>query len=235
MLEKIKNKYYHYRHIFFWKVGHYKSTINRNSIIKDYLKNNKIRKLQLACGEYKLKKWLNTDLFGGKNLVSLNLNKKFPIPTNSFNYVFLEHTIEHFNINKGLKILEESRRVLKQGGKIRIATPNLSFLINIYKKNKTPVESEYLKWHFSVFPNKMDKNKAASALLINKFVRSWGHEFIYDPESLTMLLKRAGFKNIKQFKPGKSSDKHLRGIEKHWKSFNKKFNNLETFVLEAQK
>lgn len=235
MLIKLKDIYHRRRHIILWKLGHYISLLNRQNVVNEYLLKHKITKLQLACGPYRLKGWLNTDLFGGENLVSLNLTKDFPLPSNSFDYVFLEHTIEHFDIDQGLKLLKESHRVLKINGKIRIATPNIGFLMQLYRKNKTATQREYIAWHFKEFPNTAFNDDLSDAFLINKFFRDWGHKFIYDPKSLSLVLNKAGFKNIRKFKAGEGSNRHLSGIEKHWKSFSKRFNYLETFVLEAQK
>jgi predicted SAM-dependent methyltransferase len=57
-----------------------------------------------------------------------------------FDYVFSEHMIEHVSYAEGLLMLRECLRVLKPGGRIRIATPSLEVLLDLYKPSKTPIQ-----------------------------------------------------------------------------------------------
>jgi len=229
LFQKVKYKYHYYNHILRWKLNHYLSLQNRQKVITSYLSKNKVAKLQLGCGPFKLKGWLNTELFGSKDLVSLNLLKKFPIRSNSFDFVYSEHTIEHFSFDKAEHIMKESYRVLKKGGVVRVATPNLLFLFCLY--NKDQINKDYLDWTTKEF----NLEAKMPSFAINNFVRSWGHEFIYDYQSLSYLLKKAGFKNIKRYSPGDSEYNELKNVEHHWKSFSEQFNNLETITLEGEK
>ena len=62
----------------------------------------------------------------------IDITKKFPFVSSTFDYVFSEHMIEHIKYQDGLKMLNESFRVLKPSGKIRISTPDLQFLLDLY-------------------------------------------------------------------------------------------------------
>lgn len=232
---KLRELLLHYNHILHWQLGHYKAYFNRQETIDNYLKSHKIKKLQLGCGPYCLKGWLNTELYGSEELVPLNLLKKFPIDDNKFDFVFSEHVIEHFTLEEGYFINQETFRVLKPGGVVRFATPDLGFLVDLYKNKKTKVQKEYINWSFSEFLKESELNLAEDTFVINKFVRSWGHSFIYDFKSMKFLLKKIGFTNIKKSKPGESKHKFLKNIEHHWKDVGHAFNNLETLVIEAQK
>jgi hypothetical protein len=63
-------------------------------------------------------------------------------------------------------------------------------------------------------------------VVINNFFRSWGHRFVYDPETLRHALGEAGFVGIE--------DAPLGELESHLAD-TPEFNELETFVLEAQR
>ena len=103
-------------------------------------------KLHLGCGRNILDGWINTDYntakFSGSDY--LDVTKKFPYDNNSVDYIFSEHMIEHISYQDGKFMLEESFRVLKSSGKIRISTPDLKFLIKLYNEDKTELQKSCL-------------------------------------------------------------------------------------------
>ena len=71
------------------------SLILTKFMIDKYLKNNEIKKLHIGAGNRKIKDWLNTDI-GNKSIMPVvDVTKKFPFNTKTFDYVFSEHMIEH--------------------------------------------------------------------------------------------------------------------------------------------
>jgi hypothetical protein len=71
------------------------------------------------------------------------------------------------------------------------------------------------------------------AWVINHFFRAWGHQFIYDFETLAALLKNAGFDQIVQCNVGVSSRIDLCSLEAHGLIIGHDFNQLESLVVEA--
>lgn len=216
-----------------WHSYQYKIYLNRNKIIEEYLNKHKVKKLQLGCWPFPFQGWLNSDLHAAGEVIPIDLTKRFPLNDNSFHFVFCEHTIEHFSFAQGEVMLKEIYRVLKSKGKVRLATPDLKFLIDLYVSNKTDLQKRYIQWASSEFLKEW--GKATDTFIINNFVRAWGHQFIYDFKTLKFLLERVGFTNIKRFAPGQSNDKDLKGLESHGKSTGEEFNQLETFAVEATK
>jgi len=216
----------------FWKT-HYEAYIQRRKTVKRYQRTHAIRKLHVGCGSFNLESWLNSDLYGNETTLPLNLNDQFPIDDGSFDYVFSEHVIEHFSFQQGRKIFQEVYRILRKKGKVRVATPDLMFLIELYQKKKTPLQKEYIQFATDVALKDLGIYK--DTFVINNFVRAWGHQFIYDFDTMKWLLSTIGFTHIAQYKPGKSDDVNLQNIESHGKAMGEKFNELETFVIEATK
>src|SRR5205814_992975 len=70
----------------------------------------------------------------------------FPLPDASFDFVFSEHMLEHLSYEEGLACLRECRRVLRPGGRIRIATPSLERLARLYDAEQTDVQRRYVRW-----------------------------------------------------------------------------------------
>jgi len=209
-------------------------------IIKKYFSENSCYKLQLGCGGNYLDGWLNTDIVSlGEPFVYLDLTKKYYFKENTFDYIFSEHTIEHLSFSEALNMLNECFRVLKSNGKLRIATPDLLFLINLYRQNKSILQNEYIKWSTNNFlPDVADffgEEEFLDVFVINNFFREWGHKLIHDFKSLSLIMRKIGFTNISREKVSISSDPNFIDLERHGKIIPGKFNWLETMVVEAVK
>jgi predicted SAM-dependent methyltransferase len=181
-------------------------------IIKDYFDNTQIRKLHIGCGGNILNGWLNSDyLSRSSRIVYLDAAKTFPFKNGEFDYVFSEHMIEHVPYQQGLQMLFECLRVLKPKGKLRISTPDLSFLIDLYRSDKSELQMEFIKHaidkHIEYAPYYED------TFVINNYMRAWGHKFIYDEKTLRYLLEKVGFVNIAKFNVCESQDEVLQNLE----------------------
>lgn len=197
-----------------------------------YIKSQEIRKLQIGCGSNLLQGWLNTDLNPTRQIAFLDATRRLPFADGTFSYVFCEHMIEHIAYQKAAKLIREIFRVLRPGGKLRIATPDLRFVIDLYG-NKSTLNQEYISWmidrELQGFEFKLD------SIVINHLMRGFGHKFIYDFETLKMLLEKNGFTNVTRHKPGESDEMHLKEVEMHGRTVPYEFNNLETMVVECIK
>ncbi len=202
-------------------------------VIRRYLESNPIRRLHIGCGENLLPGWLNTDLFPVKGALFLDASKQLPFNASTLDYIFSEHLIEHLECQNGVPLLQECHRVLKPGGRLRIATPDLRFLIELYAENKTEAQQRYIRWAVDTFLPGMDGY--LDTFVINNFFTDWGHKFIYDEKTLRRMLENAGFVDIARFDVGQSADGNLRGIEGHGRKIGDEFNRMEAMVLEGTK
>lgn len=201
--------------------------------IKKYISNHKIKKLHIGCGKNILDGWLNSDYYPeNKMAIHLDATKKFPFDDNTFDYIFSEHMIEHISFLDGSIMLKECWRVLKPNGKIRISTPNMRFLIDLYKNEKSPVQAEYIKWA----AGKVIKWAPYydEIFVINNFVRDWGHVFIYDVKTLKYLLEKSGFVNVEEYCLNASDEKDLLNLENETR-MPEGFLKLESLTLEGMK
>jgi predicted SAM-dependent methyltransferase len=197
----------------------------RGALIGAYLRAHDVRRLQLGAGEHPRPGWLNTDLhdYGrGDELVFLDARKAFPLPDASFDLVYSEHMIEHLTYAEGQGCLRESRRVLKPGGRIRVATPSLERLAKLYDGGE--VAERYVRWAAETLEPEVEA--ALPGVVINNFFRSWGHRFIYDPGTLRHALEAVGFEDVVEVPLGEL-EQHLAEAPQ--------FNQVETFVLEARR
>lgn len=204
-----------------------------SSKIAAYLKTVKEPKLHLGCGENLLPGWLNTDFFpDNPAVVHLDLTEPFPITSASVDLVFSEHVIEHLPLAGGINMLREANRVLKPGGRIRISTPSLPTLLAIYAKPDVPDHRRYLDWHLETW---LDGSAMKTpAIVLNDFVRNWGHLLIYDPETLLAMFKEAGFEQVSECKLQRSADDRLTGLENETR-MPERLLALHTMTFEAVK
>jgi predicted SAM-dependent methyltransferase len=212
---------------------HWRFSLFNRSIISNYLNTHEVRKLQVGSGLNRLDGWLNTDIFAKKGIAFLDARKRFPFNDWTFDYVFCEHLIEHLEYRLGVGFIRECFRVLKPGGKIRISTPDLRFLIELYNENKTDVQTSYIRNAVDTFLPEIGIYQ--DTFVINNFFKGWGHKFIYDFKTLNDLLVKSGFVNVTRQEPGQSADQNLVGIESHGIAISEEFNSLESIVLEGTK
>ena len=204
-------------------------------LISEYLKSQAVKKLQIGAGFNLLDGWLSTDLNPRyDSVVYLDATKRFPFSDGTFDHVYSEHMIEHISWNQGALMLAECHRVLKSGASIRIATPDLKVLIDMYSGARSHEADAYIRWITDTFLNGVQAYKPQ--YVINNSFNNWGHQFIYDAEVLTLALQAAGFENVQQKEIGESDYPHFRNLEMHGQHVeDEAMAKFETMVLEARR
>ena len=203
--------------------------------ITDYLESHPVKKLQIGASNNLLPGWLNTDLNRTRaSVLYLNATKRFPFDSDTFDYIMSEHMIEHVPYQAAQSMLQECYRVLRPGGHIRIATPDLRVLLGLHSKKKTDKQKRYIEWALGRFLPHVQE--CSDVFVINNFFQSWGHCFLYDLETLEYALRSVGFREIKLHKPGASEDPNLKNLEFHGQELQSEdINQFETIVVEGCK
>lgn len=173
-------------------------------------------RLHIGCGTVILPGWVNIDLhpYPGVDRV---LDVRQGLPFEDVEYVFSEHFLEHFDLDDGLALLRECRRVLRDDGVLRLTTPNLdwvwatSYATRWTAESPTRATIDAARW-----PH--DASAAVDCLALNRAFRAWGHRFLYNRAMLEDALRAAGFTDLVWCGYGQSAHDGLRDLERHEQS-----------------
>jgi len=134
----------------------------------------------------------------GRSIEYANAVKKVPLPDESADVVYSSHMLEHLYREDAVRFLKEVRRILKPHGIIRLAVPDLRGLTEMYLKSGNA--DDYLSGIALSLPPLITLFDRIKFI----FIGYRRHKWMYDAESLTLLLEKAGFLNIKVLEAGES-------------------------------
>jgi predicted SAM-dependent methyltransferase len=206
--------------------------------IERYLAANERRRLRLGSGRHTDPGWLSADLLPvHPRVIFMDVTRPWPLPSQSFDVIHCEHVIEHLSYEGGLAMLGEAHRVLRPGGVLRIATPNLALvarLISVGGGGADAAIADYVRWSNDTYGTAAERRDSANAAFVaNRMVRNWGHTFIYDDATLRGALAGSSFHDIVPVIPGESAHAELRGVDRHHEEIGVAANDLETLAFEA--
>ena len=161
-------------------------------------------KLNIGCGEVHFPGWVNIDMDSPKADLLHDMRNPLPYEAGTVDFIYSEHFIEHVTAQEGVNVLTDFFRVLKPGGVVRIATPDLNYLLFKYFffwKKQAWIKKYGYEWL---------KTKAE---MVNLCFREWGHQYLYNEEELERRIMEAGFKKIRKQRWNRSSYPELRNME----------------------
>lgn len=122
----------------------------------------------------------------------LDVRKRFRFPAEAIDYVYSSHLIEHLYPQEAAHCLAEIYRVLRPGGILRIAVPDLDVLVAGYDAKA----SDNFAGRIFESRSKGSKNQ---------------HHWMYNEVSLATLLERNGFAHVerRKFREGLCPDLQL--------------------------
>jgi SAM-dependent methyltransferase len=196
-----------------------------------YAATHDVRALNIGSSSHVLPGWFNVDYFAVYlNQYFMDAAASFPFPDNSFDIIRSEHMIEHVPYLSGMHMLSECHRVLRPGGYIRISTPDLRKLAQLYNVPLSEEQQAYVDWVFRRW--RSDTASVEVGVVINNIFQFDSHYFIYDSGTLGEGMRKAGFVNVVQSEPGHSDHEMLRTTDLH---VGDDFIAFETLAMEGQK
>jgi hypothetical protein len=154
-------------------------------------------------------RWLITDA-GPVTRFYLDATRRWPIETNSVEYLFSDNVIEHLTLEQGRAMLEEARRCIQPGGVVRIVTPDLRTHVEMYLKGR-----ESLKSSVALHYRDIGLTVEHPVDLVRVPVASFGHHegYLYDFDTMASELTRVGFTNVIRCDLGISAHTAMRDLD----------------------
>ena len=160
--------------------------------------------LHIGCGETYFDGWINIDIDSDISDLNHDVRKSLPYEDNSADFIYHEHFIEHLTSEEGVVFLKETHRILKKNGIMRIATPDLDYIVFRY----------IYRWKHQAWIKVYGYSHIQTrAEMMNICFRDWGHQYLYNKEELDRRLRESGFKKIYKQKFNKSKYPELRNRE----------------------
>jgi predicted SAM-dependent methyltransferase len=197
--------------------------------IAAYLTNTPSKKLNVGAQTNILPGWLNVDLLPFPGATYMDATRDWPFPDNTFDLILCEHMIEHVSKDDGFFVLQESHRVIAAGGCVRVVTPDMLAFARMALDPRTPKADGYIASIRKRHPG------ATAHDIVNMIYYGYGHRYIYSPQELAEMMRRAGFTDIRESRAGYPIDGAFEGAEGHPRLLGAEPNAFEAFALEARK
>ncbi len=200
--------------------------------------------LNVGCGACRPSDWINTDIslnafvqripvfgnFIARNLIKstyyessnvryMNLNKRWNFTSQSVDVVYASHVFEHLSGKTAELFLNESLRVLKNGGVLRLVVPDLYQLskqyVTEYENGQTDASHKFLH---TVNLHRRRNSPAFLKNFIKEIIYLMQgyphlHKYMYDRYSLESKLAEEGFKEIAVMNRGSSRITEIKDVE----------------------
>ena len=143
-----------------------------------------------------------------KGDLTLDLREGLPFADNSVELIYSEHALEHFYREHDAPfLLRECLRVLKPGSWMRITVPDASLYLNYYIGRLDPSIAGRIKQSHNRF------HGTAMDVVNSAFRWKHQHYYMYDEETLRMLLSEVGFVDIQKQEFRQSAVQAFMGLD----------------------
>jgi predicted SAM-dependent methyltransferase len=164
--------------------------------------------LNIGSGAFGLEGWVNmdTDYVHPSITLALDVRRGLPFRDNQARRIFSEHAVEHLDFHQDIPALfDEFYRVLAPGGALRIIVPDGARFLKAYASGSKQ-DFAALGWNLDALPGDI----YTPMHIINHIFHQGGeHLFAWDFETMELMLRRAGFSDIRQRQFRESADPEL--------------------------
>lgn len=153
---------------------------------------------RIGCIRWLLVKVLGKTQYSNDHVRYMHLGKPWPFLTASVDVVYGSHIYEHLNKAAARLFLKEAKRVLKPGGVLRLAVPDLQALAEAYIRNLQAGDAAAADKFLGTVNMHQDNIYGDSHSKLEKFLHAiqgypHQHKFMYDHLNLSLAIKNEGF------------------------------------------
>jgi len=168
-----------------------------------------LTKYHLGCGTIFLKGWLNIgywsqfgddQLFQAPNgvegtiMMNRDLRRGIPAEDGTLDAIYHAHFLEHLSFKDGVSMLKQCYDKLKPGGVHRILVPDLEAFARSYLDKSNILIDKYQE---HVLSKELDLYHTRGAVFMG-MLHNHEHKMGYDWDTMSYLLEKTGFKDIKR-------------------------------------
>jgi SAM-dependent methyltransferase len=125
--------------------------------------------------------------------------QRLPHLDNTVDVVYSSHMVEHLDRRQAIEFLKEALRVLKPGGIVRLALPDLKIRIDRYLQNRDA--NEFIDLLYLA----REQPRGVRERLRWMIVGDRQHAWMYDAKSAIRLLESAGLRDAVSLAPGETT------------------------------
>lgn len=138
-------------------------------------------KLHLGCGNKYIDGFVNVDILNGTNVdIADDVGSLEKITNDSADLIYACHVLEHFGRNNYKNVLNRWHQVLKTGGTLRVAIPDIEACVNYYNNTK-------------------DLKKLLGFFYGGQTHQYNFHYMCWDFNTLKLDLESVGFKDVRRY------------------------------------
>lgn len=196
-------------------------------------------KIHLGSGSKVLEGWQNIDMIGGN--LRLNLCATLPFDDESIRLAFSAHSLEHLDYHTSApRLLREIARVLRRGGVLRLAVPDIGAYARAYAAENTAFFAEYDRVRPEFGAAAGYETPLSKVMLMSGSAMKPGgwfeHKMGYDFETLSNLLMYAGFSSVQRSCFGETDYAEFQAADRSSNASQLRFANIEnSLFVEATK
>ena len=145
-----------------------------------------VKRLNWGCGGHTLPGWINSDQKEGPGIdLSCDIRAGLPLDSDSIDYAVSIHAMPEVPYDELVPVLQELRRVLRPGGVLRLALPDLLKGVDAYRRG----DRDYF-----LVPD--EDARSLGAKLITQLVWYGYVRTLFTAEFIEEQLLKAGFRNV---------------------------------------
>jgi predicted SAM-dependent methyltransferase len=162
-----------------------------------------VRRLNWGCGAEGEPGWINSDLKEGPGIdLPCDILEGLPLDDASIDYAVSIHALPELDYDMQVPALSELRRVLRTGGTLRLALPDLAKGVDAYRRG----DRDYF-----LIPD--DHMESIGGKLITQLVWYGYSRTLFVRDFIDELLRTAGFREVAHVGFGQTASRHPEIVE----------------------
>ena len=157
-------------------------------------------RVNIGCGDHPTQGWINLDVASHSGVYFWDCRSGLPFSDGAVAAIYSEHFFEHLDLESEARpFLRECLRCLQPGGVLRIVVPDAGAYLQAYSGSwetlakMRPLDCTAKGWRDgwlgAVYQTKMQFMNAI-------FRQGYKHKYAYDDETLILVMREAGFRNV---------------------------------------